>query len=260
MTQETQPPRELYAAMAKAFDRLRYMQKSGSGSNTGISVDTVKRDIGRAFQQVGLILLPNEVENRTEPHVNKDGGRAGYLTTVIVDFRVVHVETGQSVVQRVSGQGYDSTDKGGLKAWSQAIKAWGINTNLIEAGFDPETDDDDEQINKDAIEASFKRLKQALNKVAPTREEADKTYAETIGYYKTHSNRPVEDPREFRSRADAKHAYAALEQVERIWAEQRFEREAIKVTPKQKSGKAAAGDLGLSDADLDGMFAKQERV
>jgi len=249
-----QPKLELYAALAKAFDRLRYMQKTPNGNNTGVSVDTVKRDIGRAFQQAGLILLPNEVSNHTEPHINKEGGRAGYLTTVIIDFEVIHVETGQSVVQRASGQGYDSTDKGGLKAWSQAVKAWGINSNLIEAGMDAEADDNGEPINKDVVEKTFQRARSELRDVAPTRAEADKTYSKLLGYYKTHSGRPVEDPREFKTRGDAMGALAAVRQAIDLWAPDALEREARAkaghIEPTAKKGKAKPEPLEITDDDL----------
>lgn len=270
-------PKELYAALAKAFDRLRYMQKTPNGNNTGVSVDTVKRDIGRAFQQVGLILLPSEVSNHTEPHIGKEGGRAGYLTTVVIDFQIVHVATGQSVTQRASGQGYDPTDKGGLKAWSQAIKAWGINSNMIETGMEAESDDNDEPINKDVVEKTFKRACSDLRDVAPSRAEADKMYAKLLAYYKTHSGRPVEDPREFKTRGDAMGALAAVRQAIDLWGPDALEREAKTKAghqePRAKKDKTKPAGLDitdddlppilrgeLTDAEMDAMAEKQERV
>jgi hypothetical protein len=272
---EQQNRLELYAAMAKAFDRLRYMQKQGTGSNAGVSVDTVKRDIGRAFQSVGLICLPHEIERAIEPHINKDNARSGYMTSVLVDFEVVHVATGQSITQRVSGQGFDPTDKGGLKAWSQALKAWGINTFMVEAGFDSELDDNGEPIDKDVVEKTFQRARKDLRDAAPNREAAYDRYAKILGYYKTHSGRPVEDPREFKTRGDALAALAAVRQAIDLWAPDAMERDAKAKASHQepKGNKSKPGRLKIvdddvppilrpepSDAELDALFAKQEKV
>lgn len=266
---------ELYSAMAKAFDRLRYMQKKANGVNTGVSVDSAKRDIARAFQSVGLIWLPSEVERTVEPHVNKDGDRAGYMTCVVLDCEIIHVATGQAVTQRISGQGFDSTDKGGLKAWSQALKAWGINTFMVEAGLEVESDDNGEKIDKDLVEKAFQRARSELRDAAPSREEADKRYGKFLAYYKTHSGRPVEDPREFKTRGDAQGALAAIKQAIDLWGPDAFEREALAKAqhqePKPKRGKPQPLEITDDDlppmlraesdnAELDRQFAKQEKV
>lgn len=258
MSDRQDSSRELYAAMAKAFDELTYLRKTGEGAHAAVSHDAVKRSVRRAFQRAGLLLFPSEVERTVEPHVGKDGNRSGYLTSVVVDFQVVHVATGQSITMRASGQGYDTTDSGSTKAWSRAIKSWAIGTFLIESGFDAEMDDDDQSIDKDAIEKSFKRIKQEIYSVAPAREKADAKFAEIIGYYQTHSKRPVEDPREFQTRAHARQAFAALQQVVDIWSGQRFEGEAAKeaATPKT-NGRNKREHLEITDDDLPPILRRE---
>lgn len=254
-----QPKTELYAAMAKAFDELSYAQMEGSGANTSVSHNTIKRMLRRAFQRCGLLWLPSEASCVTEPHVNKEGDRAGYMTTLAVDFTVVHAATGQSITTRASGQGFDSTDSGSVKAWSRAIKTWAIATFCIEAGFDTEKDDNHEPIDKDLVEKTFQRARKELRDAAPTRAKADETYAKMLGYYKTHSGRVVEDPREFKTRGDAMGALAALRQAIDLWAPDAMEREA-----KAKAGHVDANGkkskARLTDAEMDAQAAKQEKV
>ena len=235
----SEPKLELYAAMAKAFDALTYLQKAGTGAHAAISHDAVKRAVSREFQRCGLIWFPSEVRVEMKENVNKDNEKNGYMTTATVAFTTVHIATGQEITQVFSGQGYDPLDSGLAKAWSRAIKGWGIATFMIESGSEAEVDDNDQPIDKDSIERSFKRIKQDLHKVAPSREKADAKFAEIIGYYKTHSKRLVEDPREFKTRAEARQAYAALIQVKDIWGGERFEAEAEGEAAKQKPKPAA---------------------
>jgi len=226
--------------------------------------------------------LPSEATCVTEPHINKENARAGYMTTLAVDFTVVHVATGQSITTRASGQGFDSTDSGSVKAWSRAIKTWAIATFCIEAGFDTEKDDNGDPIDKDLVEKTFQRARKELRDVAPTRAKADETYAKLLAYYKTHSGRPVEDPREFKTRGDAMGALAALRQSIELWGPDALEREAHakagheepeKAKPKRKKRTTSQFPLGITDddlpealrgeptdAELDQQFAKQEKV
>lgn len=246
-----QPKLGLYAAMAKAFDELSYAKMEGTGANVSVSHNTIKRMVRRAFQRCGLMWLPSEVACVTEPHINKENARSGYMTTLTVDFTVVHVESGQTLTTRASGQGFDTTDSGSVKAWSRAIKTWAIATFCIEAGFDAEKDDNGEPIDKDVVEKAFQRVRKELRDAAPTREVADDRYAKIIGYYKTHSGRPVEDPREFKTRGDALAALAAVRQAIDLWAPDAMERDA-----KAKAGHKRP----MTDAEMDAHAAKQEKA
>lgn len=266
--------KQVYAAMAQVFDQLTYLQKIKP--TTGISYayvteSDVKRAIHRAYQRAGLLFIPREVERSTVPHVKgKEGAgeRSGYITTVVLEIETVHVESGEKVVQVASGQGYDSNDKGVGKAWTYAFKNWALTTFCVESGLDSEVDDDDESLNKDVIEQSFGRLLKDLKGCEPKKGEALAKYAAVLEVYKTHSGRPVQDPREFATRADSLRAFEALKKVLTIWQEQRFEAEATKGGKKNAKAneqlEITDDDLPPvlrgepSDADLDRAFAEDQ--
>jgi len=81
--------------------------------------------------------------------INKEGD----LTTVNVKYTVIDVETGDSVVLNVPGQGQDKGDKGVYKAATGSYKYFILKGFMVPTGDDPERDNNSHRNEKVENEA-----------------------------------------------------------------------------------------------------------
>lgn len=84
----------------------------------------------------GLTVTPKIIE--TPKVVSNEKG--DYLTTILIEFKLTDIDTGESDCAIVAGQGTDKGDKGIYKALTGAKKYWASLTFMVDTGDDPERD------------------------------------------------------------------------------------------------------------------------
>ncbi len=244
MDDYTQIPIEVLGPMRQVADAVTYLQKDRYNESQKFnytSESMVKREFHRQFLRAGLLFTCTEEACETKPHTNREGNQVGYLTTITLEIRLTHLESGKTAYFTASGQGFDMQDKSVGKAYSYAIKTWLLNNFLVETGEDVERDDDNEKLDKEPIEKAFEVIVKRLQKIEPKKGLAKEHLAKAMAGAKTHSGAPVGHPSEFKSAYEARGAYRYLEILEDQWKQDQFARDA-------KSGKSQPGTGGETDA------------
>lgn len=126
---------------------VEYLQKDDkvefkSTKYKAISEEKVTSAVGAAMREHGLVIIPVEQEHF----------RQGDLTTVNVKYRIVDVDTGDSIVAVSSGTGVDTQDKGVGKAMTYSYKYLFLRVFAIPTGEDPDkvsSDEWDEKLKKE---------------------------------------------------------------------------------------------------------------
>lgn len=113
----------------------------------------VVNEIRNLFIENNLILLPSLSS------ISKDDT----LTTVIMNYNLVDIDTGDEVILSSVGQGFDSNDKGAPKAIVSALKYFLLKLFLIPTSDDPEGDSTSDQKSETVSKAKIKAGKQAGN-------------------------------------------------------------------------------------------------
>ena len=140
MTKQTQPV--IYKKILQVMQEVTSVGKDGTNTfqNYKYASDAqIIESIRPSLMNAGLLLLPTHEEIQTL--VTKDSkGVDSVLTTVKVRYRIVDVETGESIESVVYGQGQDKGDKGIYKAATGAGKYLVLKTFFLPTLDDPENE------------------------------------------------------------------------------------------------------------------------
>lgn len=101
------------------------------------SDEAVVGEIRGALIKNRLAVIPNQKECTTTSGTNRQG-EASFLTSLAVEYTLLDVDSGESMVATAYGQGVDSGDKGVYKAATGAEKYFLLKTFLIATGDDAE--------------------------------------------------------------------------------------------------------------------------
>lgn len=121
---------------------VEYMQKGGRNSAQNYSFLSERQITERfkeLFEKHGIFFHYSSTitATRTTPSGKQT------LTDVLVEYKFIDVESGESIEGQAVGQGTDANDKGVYKAVTGAIKYIFMKTFLIPTGDDPEEDSKD---------------------------------------------------------------------------------------------------------------------
>lgn len=120
-----------------------YIQKDKRNSFFNYSYASeaaIKSKLHELLVKHGLLFMPTAatIANRTE--YTSDKGKHSFLTDVVLTYKFIDIDTGESIEAQVEGTGDDGADKGTYKAITGALKYALTSTFLIETGDDPEDD------------------------------------------------------------------------------------------------------------------------
>ncbi|MCR8987902.1 ERF family protein [Brevibacillus laterosporus] len=123
----------VYKKILAVMNDVSYLQKDDkvefkTTKYKAISEEKVTSAVGQAMRKHGLVIIPIHQE-----HIKMD-----QLTTVNVRYRIVDVDTGDSIEAVSSGTGVDTQDKGVGKAMTYAYKYLLLRTFAIPTGEDPD--------------------------------------------------------------------------------------------------------------------------
>ncbi|PPA85916.1 hypothetical protein C4A76_14810 [Brevibacillus laterosporus] len=123
----------VYKKILAVMNDVSYLQKDDkvefkTTKYKAISEEKVTSAVGKAMREHGLVIIPIHQE-----HIKTD-----QLTTVNVRYRIVDVDTGDSIEAVSSGTGVDTQDKGVGKAMTYAYKYLLLRTFAIPTGEDPD--------------------------------------------------------------------------------------------------------------------------
>ena len=172
-------------AVRKAVKKIEKTMNVGSGNNSykGVSDEVVKKAIGDAMEENGLICIPISIEPKSEvtrwtDQFGKD--KQSVFTEVKTKYLLLH-ESGQSLEIEGYGHGVDTQDKGAGKATTYALKYALLYAFLIPTG---KIDDADTQ-HSDNIESApnpfIIALNEAIGKLANVNSKDElKDFAELL--------------------------------------------------------------------------------
>lgn len=135
MTTKTEPESQgklsLVAAVIAVRKRVKYIQATGFNKQhkySYVSEADVLDAVRPAMDEQGLALFPIQVELNSHSPVDKKR-----FTTLVVTFLLVHT-SGESQVLTMSGEGFDTLDKGPGKAHTSVLKSLMRQLFLISTG------------------------------------------------------------------------------------------------------------------------------
>lgn len=117
----------------------------GNNSYRAITERTVLNLIKPLLKKYGLILFPIEVESR-EHEATYEGSKGQVtrlMTSLVVKYKIVDVETGEYEILSTVGNGSDPQDKGSGKAMTYAYKALLQKTFMLFSGEDTDNEHSD---------------------------------------------------------------------------------------------------------------------
>ncbi|AYB40002.1 ERF family protein [Brevibacillus laterosporus] len=123
----------VYKKILAVMNDVSYLQKDDkvefkSTKYKAISEEKVTSAVGKAMREHGLVIIP----------IHQEHSKTDQLTTVNVRYRIVDVDTGDSIEAVSSGTGADTQDKGVGKAMTYAYKYLLLRTFAIPTGEDPD--------------------------------------------------------------------------------------------------------------------------
>nr|WP_278430303.1 ERF family protein [Brevibacillus laterosporus] len=123
----------VYKKILAVMNDVSYLQKDDqvefkTTKYKAISEEKVTSAVGKAMREHGLVIIP----------VHQEHSKVDQLTTVNVRYRIVDVDTGDSIEAVSSGTGVDTQDKGVGKAMTYAYKYLLLRTFAIPTGEDPD--------------------------------------------------------------------------------------------------------------------------
>lgn len=165
----------LTKAILRVMKEVKGIDKSmtvGTGSNSykGVPDQEVKKIIGEAMAKNGLVLLPIEVDPKTEVSRWEENTQYGVrqkqsvFTEVKTKYLLLH-ESGESMELQGYGHGSDTQDKGAGKATTYALKYTLLYTFLVPTGKIDDTD----TTHSEAIETSQAKTQRTVTE--PTTDE-----------------------------------------------------------------------------------------
>lgn len=135
------PSTSLYHKLVEVMKRSKRIPKNGFNAFHKYAYATeadVAEHIREILAEVGIAHTFTTTAVERDEIEGKDG-KINFLTRVWCEFTLYDMDTGDSVVSRVSGEALDSGDKGLYKAITGANKYFLMKTFLIPTGDDPET-------------------------------------------------------------------------------------------------------------------------
>ncbi|RAP29123.1 hypothetical protein C2W64_04070 [Brevibacillus laterosporus] len=123
----------VYKKILAVMNDVSYLQKDDkvefkTTKYKAISEEKVTSAVGKAMREHGLVIIP----------IHQEHSKVDQLTTVNVRYRIVDVDTGDSIEAVSSGTGVDTQDKGVGKAMTYAYKYLLLRTFAIPTGEDPD--------------------------------------------------------------------------------------------------------------------------
>ncbi|WP_197260583.1 ERF family protein [Brevibacillus laterosporus] len=123
----------VYKKILAVMNDVSYLQKDDkvefkTTKYKAISEEKVTSAVGKAMREHGLVIIP----------IHQEHSKTDQLTTVNVRYRIVDVDTGDSIEAVSSGTGVDTQDKGVGKAMTYAYKYLLLRTFAIPTGEDPD--------------------------------------------------------------------------------------------------------------------------
>ncbi|MDN9012804.1 ERF family protein [Brevibacillus laterosporus] len=123
----------VYKKILAVMNDVSYLQKDDqvefkTTKYKAISEEKVTSAVGKAMREHGLVIIP----------IHQEHSKVDQLTTVNVRYRIVDVDTGDSIEAVSSGIGADTQDKGVGKAMTYAYKYLLLRTFAIPTGEDPD--------------------------------------------------------------------------------------------------------------------------
>lgn len=123
----------LYQKVLKIMSKVDWVKKTGYNSfhkYNYVTESDIVEYCRKLLVEEGLVMFNNVVEYQ----VNGD------IATVVIEYTLCDVDSGESLTSRIVGQGQDKGDKAFYKAYAGATKYFLMKTFLIPTGDDPEGD------------------------------------------------------------------------------------------------------------------------
>ncbi|AGR47208.1 hypothetical protein JIMMER1_74 [Brevibacillus phage Jimmer1] len=161
----------VYKKILAVMNDVSYLQKDDkvefkTTKYKAISEEKVTSAVGQAMRKHGLVIIPIHQE-----HIKMD-----QLTTVNVRYRIVDVDTGDSIEAVSSGTGADTQDKGVGKAMTYAYKYLLLRTFAIPTGEDPD------KVSSAELDEKPKAQSKAQPNVNDSKEAVLKAKWQLLGY------------------------------------------------------------------------------
>lgn len=126
---------QLAEKLTKIYEEVDTIPKSGYSDYGGYEYVTepdLMERIRPLFAEHGIAVFPSVAEQSIRNLNDK------VLTEVVMEFTIIDTDSGEEITLKSQGQGYDSTDKGGYKAITGAVKYFLSKLVLATTGDDPE--------------------------------------------------------------------------------------------------------------------------
>lgn len=165
--------KQILGKLHKIMTEVDYIQKDKSNSFHGYryaSEQAIKEALHASLVKHSVIFVPVSVTITGRTDYTSDKGKRSSLTDVLVKYRFLDVESGESVEGECAGTGDDNADKGTYKAITGAIKYILTSTFLIPTGDDPE-DDKNEAPKKTTTVQPPAPVKPPLKEFSATKEQ-----------------------------------------------------------------------------------------
>jgi hypothetical protein len=143
--------KKLVQKLAEVMKEVKYIQKRGYNAFHKYKYATeadVAEKVREALAERSIVMIPSLTSHSTREHITSKGNRE-YITTVVMEFRFIDGETGETITFSMIGEGQDAGDKGPYKAMTGAQKYALMKTFMIPTGDDPEADEDVDKRNNE---------------------------------------------------------------------------------------------------------------
>ena len=130
----------LHQKLAEVRRRIGYVQKRGHNERNNYSYVTaadIAGAVGDLLSELGVVVVPT-LESITYEPVRTTNGQVERVAHVVMIYKFTDVDTGESVMVKVPGEGLDSGDKAPYKAMTGALKYALLQSFLLATGDDPE--------------------------------------------------------------------------------------------------------------------------
>jgi len=178
----------IFTSIAKVMDEVKGIDKAmeiGKGSNSykGVADKDVKKIIGNAMYKNGLICYPTSIEplanierweevdqwSKSTPKATKV--KQSVFTEVKCGYKIVHVNSAESIDIVGYGHGVDSQDKSAGKATTYALKNALLYLFLVPTGA---IDDTDNTHSNDVPTPQLKQTKPKIKHMSAAKEALSK--------------------------------------------------------------------------------------
>lgn len=137
-------PKTLAAKLAKMMGQCRYIEKRGYNDHHKYAYATeadVSEKVAPLFTDYNIMVIPDLIEKKVEYNESK----RMYHAEIVMEFKLIDGDTGETQVFKMAGEGQDSGDKALFKAITGTQKYAYLKLLQIETGLDPENDKDEKR-------------------------------------------------------------------------------------------------------------------